>query len=92
VLGENYRALLFSTPHKLLEAACTSERQHLLKLFVPFAMTKKLKSHGTLQNALINKNWEAAAHLYNGKDYRKYNYHIKLKEAYEKIKAGIWNI
>jgi hypothetical protein len=44
--------------------------------------------HGTLRNALIEKNWVNAAWLYNGKDYKKYDYDNQLREAYEKIKTG----
>jgi len=92
VLGENYKDLLFKTPQAFLEAACTSERLHLSELFVPFALTKHLKNQGTLKNALIQKDWVNAAYLYNGPGYRRYDYDNKLKEAYEKIKAGIWTV
>jgi hypothetical protein len=44
--------------------------------------------HGTLRNALIQKNWANAAWLYNGPDYQKNDYANKLKDAYEAIKAG----
>jgi hypothetical protein len=47
-------------------AAYTSERRDLLDLFVPFVRTKQSKKLGTLQTALIHKNWANAAHLYNG--------------------------
>ena len=75
-----------------MKAACTSERQHLLDLFVPFVRTKQSKKLGTLRDALIQKNWANAAYLYNGSGYKKYNYDSKLKEAYEKIKAGAWAV
>jgi hypothetical protein len=90
VLGENYRGLGFPTVQKFLEATCKSEQEHLLKFFLPFAMTVRdaKYGHGTLRNALIQKNWANAAWLYNGPDYRKYDYDNQLKEAYEKIKTG----
>lgn len=90
VLGENYRGVGFPTVQGFLEAACKSEREHLLKLFLPFAMTVRdgKCGHGTLRNALIQKNWADAAWLYNGPDYRKYDYDNRLKAAYEKIKTG----
>ncbi|MDH6150596.1 hypothetical protein OKW46_004521 [Paraburkholderia sp. WSM4179] len=87
VLGENYIDR-FHSPEDFLRAACTSERQHLLDLFVPFVRTKQSKKLGTLRDALIQKNWVNAAYLYNGSGYKQYNYDNKLKEAYEKIKAG----
>lgn len=92
VLGENYKDLKFASPQDFLEAACTSERGHLLDLFVPFVLTKHAKKQGTLQNALIEKNWTNAAYLYNGSHYAKYNYDKQIKEAYEKIKAGTWTV
>jgi hypothetical protein len=94
VLGENYRGLGFLTVQRSLEAACKSEREHLLKLFLPFAMTVRdgKYGHGTLRNALIQKNWTDAAWLYNGPDYRKYDYDNQLKHAYEKIKAGTLHV
>lgn len=90
VLGENYRDLRFPTVQKFLEAACTSERDHLLKIFVPFALsTRDAKyGHGTLKNALIQKNWANAAWLYNGPSYSENDYDNQLRKAYEKIKAG----
>lgn len=94
VLGENWKDLRFQTVQKFLEAACTSERDHLIKLFVPFAMTVRdaKYGHGTLRNALIQKNWGDAAWLYNGPDYRKYDYDNQLKAAYEKIKTGVLGV
>lgn len=89
VLGENYKALNFHTPQQLMEAACQSERMHLLRLFVPFSLTKNLKQYGSLRDALVQKNWVNAAILYNGTDYQTYRYDEQLKEAYEKIKAGV---
>lgn len=94
VLGENWKALKFQTVQAFLEAACTSEREHLHKLFVQFAMTVRdtKYGHGTLRNALIQKNWGDAAWLYNGPDYRKYDYDDRLKAAYEKIKTGFLRV
>jgi hypothetical protein len=71
-----------------MSAACTSERRQLLDLFVPFVRTKQSKKLGTLQAALIQKNWANAAYLYNGSGYKTYNYDNKFKVAYENIKAG----
>jgi hypothetical protein len=87
VLGENYKNH-FQSPEDFLKAACTSERQHLLDLFIPFVRTKRSRHLGTLREALIQKNWENAAYLYNGSGYKQYSYDSKLKEAYKKLKAG----
>jgi LysM repeat protein len=90
VLGENYSDMHIDSPEKFMELACTSEEEHLLKLFVPFVMSRHdpKYGHGTLRNALIQKNWANAAWLYNGPDYKKNDYANKLKDAYEAIKAG----
>lgn len=90
VLGENYKDLKFATAQTFLEAACTSEREHLLKIFVRFVLAKRdpKHEHGTLKEALIKKNWSNAAWLYNGPSYRENDYDKKLGVAYEKIKNG----
>ncbi|WP_429473387.1 N-acetylmuramidase domain-containing protein [Paraburkholderia sp. WSM4175] len=90
VLEENWKDLRFQTIQQFLEAACTSERRHLLDLFIPFALSKSDPKHGngTLRNALIEKNWVNAAWLYNGPGYSENNYDDQLKKAYEKIKTG----
>jgi LysM repeat protein len=90
VLGENYSDMQIDSPEKFMQMACTSDREHLLGLFVPFAMARHdpKYGHGTLRNALIQKNWANAAWLYNGPDYQKNDYANKLKDAYEAIKAG----
>lgn len=90
VLGENYKDLRFPTAQAFLEAACTSEREHLLRIFVRFVLAKQDRKygHGTLKEALVKKNWSNAAWLYNGPSYRENNYDNKLRLAYEKIKNG----
>jgi hypothetical protein len=90
VLGENYSDMQIDSSGKFMQMACTSEREHLLGLFVPYAMARHdpKYGHGTLRNALIQKNWANAAWLYNGPDYQKNDYANKLKDAYEAIKAG----
>ncbi|MGF6674201.1 N-acetylmuramidase domain-containing protein [Paraburkholderia tuberum] len=94
VLGVNYSDMGIKTPQEFMQLACTSEKQHLLGLFVPFAMARRdgKYGHGTLRNALMEKNWASAAWLYNGPDYKKNDYANKLKDAYEGIKAGTLHI
>lgn len=94
VLGENYKELGFSTVHAFLRAACTSEREHLLRFFVRFVLEKRdpKYGHGTLKEALKEKNWSNAAWLYNGPGYRENKYDDKLRSAYEKIKSGSLHI
>ncbi|MGF6674204.1 N-acetylmuramidase domain-containing protein [Paraburkholderia tuberum] len=94
VLGVNYRDMNINSPEKFMQMACTSEKQHLRGLFVPFAMARRdgKYGHGTLRNALIEKNWANAAWLYNGPDYKKNDYANKLKDAYDGIKAGTLHV
>jgi hypothetical protein len=37
VLGENYSDMQIDSPEKFMQMACTSDREHVLGLFVPFA-------------------------------------------------------
>lgn len=37
---------------------------------------------------LKDKNWSRVAYLYNGRNYKKNKYHVKLKNAYNKYKNG----
>lgn len=91
VLGENWRACGFRSVQDFLTAACTSERLHLLELFVPFAKTKGSRTYGTLVDALKRKNWKYIAILYNGPKYWK-DYAPLLKKRYEEIKTGRRNV
>lgn len=94
VLAENWKDLGFHSVQDFLAAGCTSERKHLLDLFIPFVLSKRdtKYGHGTLRNALIEKNWINAAWLYNGPSYRENNYDTLLKNTYEKIKAGTLHV
>jgi len=94
VLGVNYRDMNIDSPESFMRRACTSEKEHLRGLFVPFVMARHdgKYGHGMLRNALIEKNWVNAAWLYNGPDYKKNDYANKLKDAYEKIKAGTLHV
>ena len=88
VLGENYKRVGFDFPKGFWSAACVSERMHLLKFFLPFALTASASGHGTLRDALAQKNWANAAYIYNGPGYKANNYDVKLKQAYDAINAG----
>jgi hypothetical protein len=45
----------------------------------------KHDKHGSLKDAMVAKDWARMAMLYNGKNYKKYNYDTQLKNAYEKF-------
>lgn len=49
-------------------------------------MLSFIKSNKKMYEALKKKDWDTFAEKYNGKGYRSFNYHIKLKNTYNKIK------
>lgn len=87
IMGANWE--LCSAPNLLafLKSAFTSERAHLLDMFVPFVQHD---DNGHLRQALIDKDWVKAARIYNGpkEDEATPPYHTKLKQAYERIKQS----
>ena len=75
VLGLNAVDVGFQSVWAMVSAMAASEDQQL-QAVVGFI------SHNQLQNALQNKNWAAYASVYNGEDYAKNQYDIKLQQAY----------
>lgn len=49
------------------------------------AFVKFIKADKRLVKALQEKDWTTFSRIYNGPAYEKNNYHIKMKEAYEKF-------
>ncbi|OGU56272.1 MAG: hypothetical protein A2V66_07225 [Ignavibacteria bacterium RBG_13_36_8] len=82
ILGENFRECGFTNVFSFVDAMIESEGQHLS------AFVKFVKAKGLVQS-LIDKNWEAFARGYNGPGYEKNSYHIKMEEAYNKLKNKI---
>ncbi len=76
ILGIDFRACGCSSLDEFCEAMSQSEESQLL-LFSKFIISRGL------QRYLKAKQWEEFAKRYNGPGYKKNNYHIKLKEAYE---------
>ena len=56
------------------------EKEHL-GAFVEFMITQELV--GPLQKG----DWSTFARRYNGPGYKKNNYHVKLREAYERFRS-----
>lgn len=81
IMGFNYMRCGFDTLQSFINAMFKDEASHL-KAFVAF-----VKSDKNLHTALINKDWDLVARLYNGKAYKKNSYHIKLKKAHAKWSA-----
>jgi hypothetical protein len=79
ILGENYKAAGFNLIQNFVDAMCATEDAHLLA-FINFVKSKGLVT------ALQNKDWAAFAKGYNGNGYKKNEYDVKLKEAYERFK------
>lgn len=75
VMGFNYRACGCNTIDEFVEKMCTSQEQQLL-LTINF-----LKSSNLLA-PLQKKQWATFARGYNGPDFAKNRYHLKLQSAY----------
>lgn len=46
-------------------------------------------SNRNLWKALVNKDWTTFASIYNGPSYEKFNYHTRMKKAYETFKNSL---
>lgn len=79
ILGENHVAAGFpASVEDYVRAVCASEKEQL-RSFVNF-----LKADARLLKALRAKNWADFAKVYNGKEYKKFNYDTRMQAAYEK--------
>ena len=81
VMGISYK-YLYKTPKELEEAMNMCETQHLA-LFKEYCKHKK-----GLIPAMKRRDWAKIAYLYNGKNYKKNNYDIKMKNYYLKLKKA----
>jgi len=79
IMGFNYHSAGFNSVEKFVLAMFYSEGKHL-DAFVSFIKSSKL------DKALRDMDWVAFARGYNGGAYRKNNYDIKLRSAYEKFR------
>jgi hypothetical protein len=80
-MGFNWKACGCKSLTEFIEAMSRSEDDHL-RLFTAYIKTR------FLDDELRNRDWAAFALAYNGPMYRKNNYHIKLKAAYDKHSAA----
>ena len=76
-MGFNYQTCGFSNVTSFVNEFYKGQKQQLLA-FVKFIKGSGLAKH------LIDKNWDSFARGYNGPEYKKNNYDVKLKTAYEK--------
>jgi hypothetical protein len=79
----NYAAAGYDTLDAFIFAMYGSEDDHLS------AFTHFVNNNPKMVKALREKDWDTFALYYNGKGYKKNNYHIKLPAAYQKFKSSI---
>lgn len=77
IMGFNHQVCGFDDVDDFVAAMVESEDRHL-EAFVSFIETNNLDRH------LQSLDWAKFARGYNGPQYRKNNYHIKMSRAYEK--------
>lgn len=77
IMGFNFALAGFNSLQEFINAMYKSEREHLMA-FVNYVIQM------SLVDELINKKWADFARKYNGPEYKKNNYDIKLAAAYKK--------
>lgn len=78
IMGFHYKRLGFDSPEAMEAAACQSEGAHL-DMFVRF-----IKGDPELHQALIARDWDAFAEIYNGSAYAEHNYHGRMAGAFKR--------
>lgn len=80
IMGYHWQGLGYNSLQDFINAMYASEATQL------DAMLRFLQKNGLIQH-LQTHNWRRFARGYNGKNYRKFNYHTKLEKAYRKFKG-----
>jgi len=78
IMGYHWKALDYPSVQAFVNDMYTEQGQ--LNAFVKF-----IKADKRLVKALQEKDWVTFSRIYNGPSYQKNNYHVKMKEAYEKF-------
>lgn len=78
LMGYHWSNLGYSSIQAFVNAMYTEQGQ--LDAFVKF-----IKADNRLVKALKEKDWTNFARIFNGPEYKTNNYHIKMKDAYEKF-------
>jgi hypothetical protein len=81
VMGFNYALAGFNSLQEFITAMYKGEREHLLA-FVNYIINT------SLHDELREKRWADFARKYNGPDYKKNNYDVKMAEAYKKFSGS----
>lgn len=79
IMGFNYELAGYDTVHKMVNEFQLSE------YFQVKGMLNFIKSRKLMYTSLQRKEWATFAKLYNGPQYKKFNYDTKLAEAYSRI-------
>ena len=79
IMGDNWQKLGYKSLQEFINKMYESETGHL------DAFVRYIKNFGLL-NHIRNKQWDKFAFLYNGPEYKKNNYDLKMANAYNKFK------
>lgn len=79
IMGYHWKLLGFNSVHEFVDKMKESERGQL-ECFVKF-----IKANPALLKAIREDDWESFARYYNGANYRKNNYDVKLTAAFKKF-------
>ena len=80
VMGFHYKLLGFKSVGEMWDFAKKSEANQI-RLGLMF-----IRSNAKTYKALQNNDWNTFAYYYNGSQYKKFNYHIRLANEYDKYK------
>ncbi|MDX1919034.1 MAG: N-acetylmuramidase domain-containing protein [Candidatus Caenarcaniphilales bacterium] len=83
VMGLNFQGVGYASPSTFATAMETSEYDQLA------AMVRFVAADSVLMEAARKLDFETIARRYNGPNYAKHNYHIKIRDAYIKYSGGI---
>lgn len=81
VMGFNHDAAGFGDARAMVEATISGEDAQLLIMAGFLAANNLVKP-------LRERDWETFARRYNGREYAKNRYHLKLEEAYDRFSTG----
>lgn len=75
IMGFNYKTAGYTNVRSFVREMAESEKQHLK------AVLNFIRNHKSLSSAIMSRNYEKIAELYNGSGYAANKYDIKLRDA-----------
>jgi hypothetical protein len=89
IMGANYELCGKSLVTDFVQTMCSGEKGQI-DLIAKFIQKKTIQKGATktLWQAVKDKDWSMIAYNYNGPNYAKNGYHIKLEAAYNEYKTG----